>query len=421
MSEYLDAVWAVLTELAPWLLLGALVAGLLHVALPTGFIKRWLGGRGWRPVLLAAAAGVPMPLCSCAVIPTGLGLKRDGAGNGPALSFLISTPQTGVDSLAVTAAFLGWPFALFKMLAALITGFVGGLLAGRCRELPAAESAGSSSCGATTAGDEAAVPSCCGTAPEPASASSSCCEAEGEAGEVAAAPVPNRCGGGWAADEQGDVAGEPSPRTAPVGDEAATSCCSGTKPPPAASRPSAVIGIWQFAVDDLLRMIWRWLLVGVLVSAALSTWIDTGSWAVAGTGGIILALLGALVISLPLYVCATASVPIAAALVTAGLPTGAALVFLMAGPATNIATIGAVRRALGLPVTIVYLATVILGSLAFALLWDIGFGWQVQVADALGHHQHEEATWWGQACAVVLCLLMIRFLWLDWRQRRSTA
>ena len=109
--SFLNAMWQVTVELAPWLLLGSLVAGVLHVVLPPGFVHRRLRGRGG--VVKAVLLGVPLPLCSCGVIPAGLGLKRDGASNGAAIGFLASTPQTGVDSVLVSASFLGWPFAVF--------------------------------------------------------------------------------------------------------------------------------------------------------------------------------------------------------------------------------------------------------------------------------------------------------------------
>ena len=120
----LDAIWRILTELAPWLLLGTLIAAVLHVVLPRNLVRQQL--RGYWGVVKAVLLGVPMPLCSCGVIPAGLGLKRDGASDGAAVGFLISTPQTGVDSILVSASFLGWPFALFKVVSAGITGLVGG-------------------------------------------------------------------------------------------------------------------------------------------------------------------------------------------------------------------------------------------------------------------------------------------------------
>ena len=119
MTSFLQATWSVLAELAPWLLFGALLAALLHVLLPRNLIRRQLSGYGG--AVKAVVLGVPLPLCSCGVIPAGIGLKRTGASNGSAMGFLISTPQTGVDSILVSATFLGWPFALFKVAAAAVT------------------------------------------------------------------------------------------------------------------------------------------------------------------------------------------------------------------------------------------------------------------------------------------------------------
>lgn len=300
------AIWSILVELAPWLFLGAMAAAVLHVVLPAGWLERQLSGYGG--VAKAVALGVPLPLCSCGVIPAGLGLKRDGASDGSAVGFLISTPQTGVDSVLVAATFLGWPFALFKVFAAALTGLVGGFLV--------------------------------------------------EASSPAAAPRPL-------------VAQDARPRT------------------------------WRDGLDhglELIRSIWGWLVFGVVASAALTVLVPTGALSGTAFGSGPLALLVALVVAVPLYVCATASVPIAASLVAAGLPTGAALVFLMAGPATNVATIGAVSKGFGARVTAIYLATIVIGSVALALVFDALWGGTALAAVAT----HEHATWWGQASAVAL-------------------
>ena len=162
--------------------------------------------------------------------------------------------------------------------------------------------------------------------------------------------------------------------------------------------------------DDLIRSIWRWLVIGVLVSAAITAftpegWIDC----LVGYGGIA-AMLAALLISLPLYVCATASVPIAASLVAAGLPLGAAIVFLMAGPATNVATIGAVYRGLGGRALAAYLSTLVVGSLAGGVLfeaWFLASGWTLeQIAPCCG--QTIEPAWWQVVSVVLLAG------WLVW-------
>lgn len=324
----ITAIWNVLLELAPSLLFGAALAGVAHVLLPSNFAARQL--RGNLGVLKAVAFGVPLPLCSCGVLPAGLGLKRDGASNGASVGFLISTPQTGIDSMLVSASFLGWPFALFKVVSAAVTGVVGGWLADRV----------------------------------------------GDGRDVEAA-----------------VASHGSTRRT-----------------------------WRSMIEqamEILRSIWGWLVVGVLISAAIEVWVPAQVWAEVATWGGLGAAVAALLISLPLYVCATASVPIAAALVAGGMPAGAALVFLMAGPATNAATVGAIFRSFGGKILGVYLGTLVLGSMAFGLAFDFLLGGAATAA----HEHHGESSWWVLASTVLLLVLLAWFALDDarrwWRGRRS--
>ncbi len=128
MTVFLLNLWQVFLDLSPSLLLGLLLAGMLHVYLPKGLIHRGMSRPNLTSALRASLVGVPMPLCSCGVVPAALALKNEGASKGATTSFLISTPQTGVDSLLVSASFLGWPFALFKLAAAFLTGLIGGSL-----------------------------------------------------------------------------------------------------------------------------------------------------------------------------------------------------------------------------------------------------------------------------------------------------
>ncbi len=335
-SDYIgvmiESFWNVLLELSPWLLLGMAVAGLLHMALPPGFIRRHLRGRAG--VVRAVALGVPLPLCSCGVIPAGIGLKRDGASDGAAVGFLISTPQTGVDSVLVSASMLGWPFAILKVIAALMTGLVGGLWVDRL------------------GGPEAEVD-------------------------------------GAGAEEHVDR--------------------------------SLMGGLRQGL--DILDGIWMWVVFGVVASALITVWVPAGTLSGMSTAGGLLAALAALAVAVPLYVCATASVPIAAALVAAGMPVGAALVFLMAGPATNVATMGAIYKTFGGKKLAAYLAVIILGSTAFGLGFD--FLLDADVARA-ALHGHEHTSPVAAAAAVALLALLAWFAGKDalrlWRHlRRGSA
>jgi uncharacterized membrane protein YraQ (UPF0718 family)/copper chaperone CopZ len=324
MMAFATEVWAVLLELSPWLLLGAAVAGVLHVALPDNFVRKHLSGRGG--VLKAVLLGVPLPLCSCGVIPAGLGLKKDGASDGASVGFLISTPQTGVDSILVSAAFLGWPFALFKVGSAFITGIIGGWLTSAI--------------------------------------------SDDESSSEAVAPATTQ-----------------------------------------ARTDRNLRGLLDHALE-MLHSIWGWLAVGVLVSAAIGLWVPPSVFlGMAELGGIV-TMLAVLVISLPMYVCATASVPIAAALVAGGMPAGAALVFLMAGPATNVATIGAVHRGFGTRVLAVYLGTIILGSIGLGLAFDA----VLPEATAVVHSHGSHDAWWAIASTAVLLVLVSRFAYADLRQ-----
>jgi uncharacterized membrane protein YraQ (UPF0718 family)/copper chaperone CopZ len=305
-------------ELAPWLLLGTFIASLLHGLLPHDFVKRHLRGRG--SVAKAVALGVPLPLCSCGVIPAGLGLKKDGASNGASVGFLISTPQTGVDSILVSASFLGWPFALFKVLSATVTGLVGGFLADR---VPSVEGA---------------------------------FDGAGNHGE-----------------DGRDLR-----------------------------------GMYNHGMQ-LLRSIWGWLLFGILASAAIQIYIPESWIAEMATMGSLVACLAVLVFSIPLYVCATASVPIAAALVMKGVPASAALVFLMAGPASNMATIGAIYRGFGKQVLGVYLGTIAIGSIGFGITFD----WVLTATASGMQHGHAEPHLLETASAALLLLLLAWFALAD--------
>lgn len=338
LAQYLLHLWQILLDLAPSLLLGLFIAGLMHVYLPLGLIRSHLSRPTMTSVAQASVLGVPLPLCSCGVIPTALGLRRDGAAPGATTAFMISTPQTGVDSILVSAAFLGWPFALFKLIAAFVTGLVGGGLVNRW--VPTTD-----------------------------------------------APMTNREQSLGAADHRAD----------------------------------GLLGALRYAIFDLLAVIDLWLIAGVLVAALITTltpadFFAAQSWAQGWSG-----MLVVLAISLPLYVCTTASVPLAASLIAAGMPTGSALVFLMAGPSTNVATIGAVYRALGARVLAIYLGTVVVMSLLFGLLFD----WLLASPPVAGgghvHGAHGGAHWVAVLSALVLLALLGGLGWRRWQARRRAA
>ena len=317
-ERYLIELWNILYELGFPLLLGIAIAGAIHVLMPAGFVLANLGKKGLASTIKSALIGVPMPLCSCGVIPTAIGLKQDGASNGATTSFLISTPQTGVDSILVNASFLGWPFAIFKLITAFITGIIGGSLV--------------------------------------------------------------------------DIfdKSEPAPKSKNN---------IAIEFPTYGSKFSEAL---RFGIRELLGMIYGWIIIGILVAALISLLVPPGylsriSW-INGFGGYFLILA----IALPLYVCATASVPIAASLIAAGMAPGTALVFLMAGPATNVATMGAIFRALGGKVLMIYLATVAVFSIAFAWLFDFIIA---PGKSAIMVHHHGSNLFYTICAVIILGLL----------------
>jgi uncharacterized membrane protein YraQ (UPF0718 family)/copper chaperone CopZ len=319
LSQYLTELWQVLLDLAPALLLGLLLAGILGVYLPRRLVRAHLSRAGLGSSVRAALIGVPMPLCSCGVVPTAIGLRNQGASKGATASFLISTPQTGVDSVLVSASFLGWPFALFKLAAAFATGVLGGWLVDRF------------------------------IAPDAQAGTS---DEQGEDGQAA-----NR----------------------------------------------GIGAVLRYALFDLLAAFDLWLVGGLLVAAAISTlappdYFHDLAWA-SGLGGMLLVLA----VALPLYVCTTGSVPIAASLIAAGMPAGSALVFLMAGPATNIATMGIIYRTLGLRVLSLYLATVIVSSIGLGMGFDFVLGAN---APGTAAHAHGADQWWEIGAALLLIGLL---------------
>jgi len=330
----LTASWNIILELAPWLLLGMVIAGLLHGLLPKDFSKRQL--RGNSGVIKAVGLGVPLPLCSCGVIPAGLGLKKDGASDGASMAFLISTPQTGVDSILVSSSFLGWPFAFFKLVSAALMGLVGGWIT------------------------------------------------------------------------QGFGGPSPQLEEEPV------------------AHGSDQRGLSDMLAHglDLIRTIWGWLLFGILASAAITLYVPNSVFEGIEAQGTIVACFAVLAISLPLYVCATASVPMAAAMVAGGMPPGAALVFLMAGPASNMATMGAVYKGFGGRNLAIYLGTIGFGSiglaLAFEQLIDPESVRSVLTAAGMDGMQNDaglamthSSAWWEFASGVVLVGLLVLFAFED--------
>ncbi|MCL2914670.1 SO_0444 family Cu/Zn efflux transporter [Shewanella corallii] len=415
-------------ESAPWLLLGLVLAGLLKVFVPMSWMNKQLGGHGLKTTVKAALFGAPLPLCSCGVIPAAVGLRRSGASKAATTSFMVSTPETGIDSVSVSYVLLGPFMAIVRPIAAVVSAVVAGLLVGRDDDdgKPISES---SSAKVSTESD-----SCCSTkTKDTEKVESSCCSPKTEPAPVVMKPVSSCCGS------------TPSVMTAPADTdtkpaqsccstkaepevlassccstdknhsaEGTDSCCSSTEDTAAQLKGTSIsFRIFKglhYAATDLVRDTAIWLLIGLFFAALVQTYVPGDFLAKWGDG--ILAMLVMVVISVPMYICATASTPIAAGLLLAGVSPGAVLVFMMAGPATNIATLGVVSKELGKRALYGYLG----GVLGVALLSGVLVNYLVEtfgfeVMPQIGEHHELLPEWIVAASGLLLAFLMGRVLW----------
>ena len=358
LSEYFDSLLLMTAEMAPYLILGFFIAGLLHVFVPSSILKHHLSGRNMKSVVKAAAIGVPLPLCSCGVIPTSVGLRREGASHGACTSFLIATPQTGVDSIAATYSMMGLPFAIVRPIAALITAMFGGWLVNRYAHEDEAHSA------KAVNSDEH---SHCHCGHDHNEASCSCHKEDSD------------------------------------------SCCchdDKTSMPSFFHRFSASM---HYAFVEMLQDVGKWLIVGLLI-AALITVAVPNDWLAALQDYKLLNMLIVLAIAIPMYVCATGSIPIAVSLMAKGLTPGAALVFLMAGPAVNSASMLVVGKVFGKRTLWLYILSVVLGSIVFGLCIDYLLPaslFSVSGISSIGGHCAECLSTWDWIWVVFLGVLLL--------------
>jgi uncharacterized membrane protein YraQ (UPF0718 family) len=341
------AIGQVVFMMSPYLLLGFAIAGVLSLFFTPAWVSRNLGRRGLWQVVKAALIGVPLPLCSCGVLPLAFSLRRSGAGKGATVSFLASTPQTGVDSIFLTYSLLGPVIALLRIIAAFVSGIVAGLLTDWVCRNETTDSA----------------------APVPSAPGSCCCEKE---------------------------------------------ACSGDETPKAIEKRmlwsrASWISVFRQGFVVLPRDMARPLLAGVLVAGLVSALVPEGLLATyipPGPMGYLLALI----IGIPMYVCSASSVPIAALLIQAGVSPGAAMVFMIAGPATNSAAVITLWREIGRRGTLAYLAAISGVAILFGFILDGFLTIAIKSVPVLHHHAASEAAhvpvlqW---VSAIILLILLI--------------
>ncbi len=324
IESFLSDLILILGEMSPYLLLGFFFAGLLHVFIPHDKIQHYFGGSGLKSSFYAALLGVPLPLCSCGVIPTGISFYKNGASKSSTVSFLISTPQTGVDSILVTYSLLGLPFAIIRPIVAFITGVTGGFITSKA---------------------------------EPENKSSISESALWDATRMNLA--------------------------------------------------KKIVELFRYGFVVFLQDISKWLVIGLLIAAVISASVPDQFFEHLNLSPVLqMAII--LAVSVPMYICATASVPLAAILIMKGVSPGAALVLLMAGPATNAATITMIGKSLGRKSLVAYLASIIGGAVFFGLLVDylLPSNW-FALTNHIHNHQHHSNYLLPAVSSVVLVILII--------------
>ncbi len=345
--QLLSNFWELFILSAPWLLLGLFIAGVINVYLPERFLVKHLGKEGLFTTIKAALIGAPMPLCSCGVIPAALGLRRAGASKSATTAFLVSTPETGVDSISVSYVLLGPFMAVIRPIAAICSAIVAGLLVGS--EKPQDKKLVSSNPQASASKDTTA-----------------CCASQKNHNEKNSEAIK-------------------------------------------LTHTQQLKKALSFSCTKLLEDTAKWLMLGLFFAALVQTYVPADFFTQWGHG--VIAMVVVILVSIPMYICATASTPIAAGLLLSGVSPGAVLVFMLAGPATNIATLGVVASELGKRAVAAYLIGVIGVALVFGLLTDFlveNYGFEV--APLLGEHHEILPHWLGLSMALLLAALLVRIL-----------
>lgn len=336
MKEVLDLI----NQMSPYILLGFFLAGCMHAFLPDYIYRRYLGAHSFKSVLHAALLGIPLPLCSCGVIPTAMSLHKEGASKGATISFLICTPQTGVDSIIATYSLMGLPFALIRPVAAFVTSLFGGML--------------------TNKFDNSSI-------------------------------------------EKQDCPDMKDTKTT-------------------MNFMQKMVKALRYAFVDMMQDIGRWLVLGLVIAGIITIFVPDSFFSYFSDKPL-LCMLITLILAIPMYLCATGSIPIAVALMLKGLSPGTALVLLMAGPAVNVASILVISKVLGKRSLFVYLFSIISGAIAFGLGIDYLFPheWFLTPLRHIHHHSHHGVPVINWICTVVLAILLANALYHRYLKKGKSA
>ena len=327
VKEIAVEIFSLFNEMSPYLLLGFLFAGILHAFVPQYLFSKYLSKSNWVSVFYATLFGIPLPLCSCGVIPTAMALYKEGASKGSVIAFLIATPQTGIDSIIATYSLLGLPFAVIRPVTAFFTSIFAGLTTNIF------------------------------TSKESSSAT--------------VKQIENH-------------------------------------PSKALSFAQKLKSVFQYGYVEMMEDVGKMLLFGLIAAGLISYFVPDNFFTIFGNNTLLTMLL-ILVVAVPMYVCATGSIPIAIALMMKGMSPGTALVLLMAGPAANIASMLVIGKVLGKKTFLLYLTTLVIGAITSGLIIDnfLPASWFDVSNLTLSAHHNGHFYHFKVVCSVVLLILFV--------------
>ncbi len=360
ITHFFEALWQLSIAMAPYILFGLIFAGILHELVPDSIVTKHLGKDNITSVVKSTVFGIPLPVCSCGVIPLATSIKKSGASKGATLSFLISTPITGIDSIMATYGIFGWIFTLYRVITSMVIAMVAGILTNIFDKDTSIGSA---------------------TLSENKLAFSSITPKTSTSFSIKAPTQEESCGTGEG------------------------SCCNASNDD---RKDFSFIAALKYAfvtlLGDIAKPLFWGLLLGALITVAipdnLAEFLKEYSW---------LSYVVVIAIAVPMYVCATASLPIAAGLMLSGVSAGAAFVFLSAGPATNTVTIGVVKKMLGTKSLVIYLGSIIIGSILFGLGLDYIFD-ASNIDPASLIHMDEEGGIIATLSSIILWSLVLYYM-----------
>lgn len=333
--EFLHNFWILTQDMAIYIIIGVSIAGVLKQIIPKDFVSKHLGDDTVGSVVKSSLFGIPLPLCSCSVIPFATSLKKEGASSGSVLSFLISTPITGADSILATYGFFGWIFTIYRVVTSLIIAIIAGVLQNLFGKIPKTN-------------DLQECKSCCST--------------------------------------QG--------------------CCSSSENK---ITKFSIVKVFDYAINDIFKDFSKPLFFGLLLGSLITTLMPENIIHYLSDNQFLTYFL-ILIFSMPLYICATASLPIAASFIASGLSGGAAFILLSAGPATNSVTMSVVLQTLGKRALIIYLSVIGVFSLLFGYMLDVYFP---NLLTGMILDTDEQFTIFHQIAAIMMLVLIIYFFIKD--------